>query len=191
MGNVRRFADRRMPPPGIQGVVAATAAAGLAAAAGWTTATAAAAFLPLVGWLGLSLRSSAPVNRIPCGGCRSPDAVWRPRAATRLGPDHRPQSRFAGSGRYRVVYKPDQLTPLLLMRQVTVTKDPAQRPGPSEGRSSSAQRAGRCGRCRCFILDDDGGEVSTTPSTRFSRCVRRSRDGTGEPADRFIAGQRR
>jgi hypothetical protein len=61
-GNVHRFADRRMPAPGILGVAAAAA---LAAPADRTAAaaTAAAAFLLLVGWLVLYLRISAPINR--------------------------------------------------------------------------------------------------------------------------------
>jgi Domain of unknown function (DUF1772) len=65
IGNVHRFGDRRMPAPGILGVVAAAVAAGLAAAAGRTaaSATAAAAFLLLVGWVVLYLRISAPINR--------------------------------------------------------------------------------------------------------------------------------
>lgn len=65
MGNVHRFGDRRMPAPGILGVVAAAAAAGLAAAADRTAAAAAAAaaFLLLVGWVVLYLRISAPINR--------------------------------------------------------------------------------------------------------------------------------
>jgi hypothetical protein len=65
MGNVHRFADRRMPAPGILGVAAAVTAAGLAAAADRTAASAAAAaaFLLLVGWMVLYLRISAPINR--------------------------------------------------------------------------------------------------------------------------------
>jgi hypothetical protein len=65
MGTVHRFADRRMPAPGILGVAAAGAAAALAAGADRTAAaaTAAAAFLLLVGWLVLYLRISAPINR--------------------------------------------------------------------------------------------------------------------------------
>lgn len=65
MGNVHRFADRRMPAPGILGLAAAAAAAAFAAAAGRTAAaaTAAAAFLLLAGWLVLYLRISAPINR--------------------------------------------------------------------------------------------------------------------------------
>ena len=65
MGNVHRFADRRLPAPGILGVVAAAAAAGLAAAADQpaAAAAAAAAFLLLAGWLVLYLRISAPINR--------------------------------------------------------------------------------------------------------------------------------
>jgi hypothetical protein len=65
MGNVHRFADRRMPVPGILGVVAAAAASVLAAVAGRPdgSATAAAAFLLLVVWMLLYLRISAPINR--------------------------------------------------------------------------------------------------------------------------------
>ena len=66
MGNVHRFADRRMPAPGILGVAAAAVAAGVAATAGRAAASAAAAgaFVVLVGWLALYLRVSAPINRI-------------------------------------------------------------------------------------------------------------------------------
>ena len=66
MGNVHRFADRRMPAPGILGIAAAAVAAGVAARAGRAAASAAAAgaFVVLVGWLALYLRVSAPINRI-------------------------------------------------------------------------------------------------------------------------------
>jgi hypothetical protein len=65
MGNVHRFADRRMPAPGVLGIAAAGAAAGLAANDGRTAPAAAAssAFLLLAGWLALYLRISAPINR--------------------------------------------------------------------------------------------------------------------------------
>jgi hypothetical protein len=65
MGNVHRFADRRMPAPGILGVAAAAGATALAAVAGRAAASAAAAaaFLMLAGWLVLYLRISAPINR--------------------------------------------------------------------------------------------------------------------------------
>jgi len=65
MGNVHRFADRRMPVPGILGVIAAAAASVLAAVAGHPpgSATAGAAFLLLVVWVLLYLRISAPINR--------------------------------------------------------------------------------------------------------------------------------
>jgi hypothetical protein len=65
MGNVHRFADRRMPPPGILGIIAAAAASVLAAVAGHPaeSATAGAAFLLLVVWVLLYLRISAPINR--------------------------------------------------------------------------------------------------------------------------------
>jgi hypothetical protein len=65
MGNVHRFADRRMPAPGILGIIAAAAASVLAAVAGHpaAAATAAAALLLLVIWVALYLRISAPINR--------------------------------------------------------------------------------------------------------------------------------
>jgi hypothetical protein len=65
MGNVHRFGDRRMPVPGILGLIAAAVAAVLAAVAGRpaASATAGAAFLLLVVWVLLYLRVSAPVNR--------------------------------------------------------------------------------------------------------------------------------
>jgi hypothetical protein len=65
MGNVHRFADRRLPAPGILGVVAAAAASVLAAVAGRPggSATAGAAFLLLAVWVLLYLRISAPINR--------------------------------------------------------------------------------------------------------------------------------
>ncbi|TCN40097.1 uncharacterized protein DUF1772 [Kribbella orskensis] len=65
VGNVHRFADRRMPAPGILGIIAAAAASVLAAAAGRPaeSAVAGAAFLLLVVWVLLYLRISAPINR--------------------------------------------------------------------------------------------------------------------------------
>jgi uncharacterized membrane protein len=65
MGNVHRFADRRLPLPGILGIVAAGAASVLAAVAGHpgAAASAGAAFLLLLVWLLLYLRISAPINR--------------------------------------------------------------------------------------------------------------------------------
>ena len=69
MGNVHRFADRRMPAPGILGVAAAAAATGLAAAAGRTAVSAAtaAAVLLLAGWCrtcGSARRSTALSARL-------------------------------------------------------------------------------------------------------------------------------
>ena len=65
MGNVHRFGDRRMPVPGILGVVASAAACVLAALAGRPVASVAAgaALALLVGWALLYLRISAPINR--------------------------------------------------------------------------------------------------------------------------------
>jgi len=65
MGNVHRYGDRRMPAPGIFGIIAAAAASVIAAVAGHPaeSVTAGVAFLLLVGWVVLYLRISAPINR--------------------------------------------------------------------------------------------------------------------------------
>lgn len=66
MGNVHRFADRRMRLPGVLGVAASAGAAILAAVSGSLPASlwAAIAFLLLVVWLTLYARISAPINRL-------------------------------------------------------------------------------------------------------------------------------
>jgi hypothetical protein len=65
LGNVHRYGDRRMPAPGILGIIAAAAASVIAAVAGHPaeSVTAGVAFLLLVGWVVLYLRISAPINR--------------------------------------------------------------------------------------------------------------------------------
>jgi hypothetical protein len=65
MGNVHRYGDRRMPLPGVLGMIAAAASAAVAAAAGrWTMAIMAGIALALLLiWLLLYLRVSAPINR--------------------------------------------------------------------------------------------------------------------------------
>ncbi|MGV0047265.1 DUF1772 domain-containing protein [Mycobacterium colombiense] len=65
MGRVHRYGDRRMPVPGVLGVVATAVSAALAALTGhWARAIAAgAALVLLVIWLVLYTRISAPINR--------------------------------------------------------------------------------------------------------------------------------
>ena len=65
MGNVHRFGDRRLPAPGILGILGAATASVLAALDGRpiASATAGAALVLLVVWLLLYLRISAPINR--------------------------------------------------------------------------------------------------------------------------------
>jgi hypothetical protein len=65
MGNVHRFGDRRLPVPGILGIIAAAAATVFAALAGRpvASATAGAALALMVGWVLPYLRVSAPINR--------------------------------------------------------------------------------------------------------------------------------
>ncbi|MCW2516937.1 MAG: hypothetical protein JWR11_5979 [Mycobacterium sp.] len=64
-GNVHRYGDRRMPVPGVLGVLASAAAAVLALVAEhWPRAIAAAfALIMLLVWLVLYTRVSAPINR--------------------------------------------------------------------------------------------------------------------------------
>ncbi|MBU8832242.1 DUF1772 domain-containing protein [Mycolicibacterium goodii] len=65
MGHVHRFGDRRMPMPGVIGIVASAACLGLAAVtAHWAQVLAAAIALALLlAWLALYVRVSAPLNR--------------------------------------------------------------------------------------------------------------------------------
>jgi hypothetical protein len=65
MGNVHRYGDRRMPVPGMLGMVTAAIGAALAAASGrWIEAGAAGTAVGLLlVWLVLYLRVSAPINR--------------------------------------------------------------------------------------------------------------------------------
>lgn len=65
MGSVHRFGDRRMPAPGVLGVVATATSAVLATvAAHWLQAVAASvALVLLLIWLVLYTRVSAPINR--------------------------------------------------------------------------------------------------------------------------------
>lgn len=65
MGNVHRVADRRMPAPGVLGIVGSATACLLAMIAGRPAASiaAGAALVALLGWLAIYLRISAPINR--------------------------------------------------------------------------------------------------------------------------------
>ena len=82
MGYVHRYGDRRMPLPGVVGIIAAGASAALAAAAGrWTTAIAAATALALLlVWLMLYLRVSAPINRQLTAAAQAHDVPANARA---------------------------------------------------------------------------------------------------------------
>jgi hypothetical protein len=66
MGNVHRYGDKRMPVPGVVGLVGSAAAAVSSAVAGHAAAavTAGIAFVLLVMWLVLYTRISAPINRV-------------------------------------------------------------------------------------------------------------------------------
>jgi hypothetical protein len=82
MGNVHRYGDRRMPIPGVVGMVAAAATAALAAFAGrWAEAASAVVALSLLlAWLVLYLRISAPINRQLVAAASSRDVPSNVRA---------------------------------------------------------------------------------------------------------------
>jgi hypothetical protein len=75
MGNVHRYGDRRMPVPGVLGLVAAAISAVFAAASGhWTQAIAAGVAVGLlVVWLLIYLRVSAPINHRLIAAADQPD----------------------------------------------------------------------------------------------------------------------
>jgi Domain of unknown function (DUF1772) len=75
MGNVHRYGDRRMPVPGVLGLVAAAICAVFAAASGrWTQAIAAGVAVGLLlVWLLIYLRVSAPINRRLIAAADQPD----------------------------------------------------------------------------------------------------------------------
>ena len=85
MGNVHRFGDRRLPLPGILGILGAAAASVLAALAGRpvASATAGAALVLLVVWLLLYLRLSAPINRVLTAAADAHDTPANARALQR------------------------------------------------------------------------------------------------------------
>jgi Domain of unknown function (DUF1772) len=85
MGNVHRYGDRRMPVPGVIGIVAAATSAAFAAAFGhWTQAgTAGVAVGLLLIWLVLYLRVSAPINHQLIAGADHPDSPTDARALQR------------------------------------------------------------------------------------------------------------
>jgi hypothetical protein len=65
MGNVHRYGDRRMPIPGVLGIIAAgTCAAAAGIAARWVEAILAITAVGLLlAWVALYLKVSAPINR--------------------------------------------------------------------------------------------------------------------------------
>ena len=85
MGNIHRYGDRRMPVPGVLGLVAAAISAAFAAASGrWTHAAAAGvAVALLLVWLVLYLRVSAPINHQLIAGADHPELPTDARALQR------------------------------------------------------------------------------------------------------------
>lgn len=84
-GNIHRYGDRRMPVPGVTGLVAAAICAVLAATSGrWAQAGAAGASVGLLlVWLLLYLRVSAPINRQLVAGAARPELTTNARALQR------------------------------------------------------------------------------------------------------------
>jgi hypothetical protein len=85
MGNVHRYGDRRMPVPGVIGMVAAATSAAFAAASGhWTQAGAAGVALGLLLiWLVVYLRVSKPINQQLTAEADHPDLPTDARALQR------------------------------------------------------------------------------------------------------------
>lgn len=85
MGNIHRYGDRRMPVPGVLGLVAAALSAVFAAGSGhWARAGAAGASVGmLLVWLLLYLRVSAPINRQLIAGVDRPELSTNVRALQR------------------------------------------------------------------------------------------------------------
>jgi hypothetical protein len=81
MGNIHRYGDRRMPVPGVVGLVAAATSAALSALAGnWAEAVPAAVALALLlTWLVLYALISAPINRKLTAAASSPDVPFNAR----------------------------------------------------------------------------------------------------------------
>ena len=65
MGRLHQYGDRRLPTPGVIGILAAVTATATAAAIGSPGRAAAAglALIAMVSWLGLYLRVAAPINQ--------------------------------------------------------------------------------------------------------------------------------
>jgi hypothetical protein len=82
MGNVHRYGDRRLPAPGVIGIVAASLGGVLAASAGrWPVAIAAAtAVASQLVWLALYVRISAPINRQLSAAAKAGDTPVNARA---------------------------------------------------------------------------------------------------------------
>ena len=119
MGNVHRFGDRRLPVPGILGMITSAAAVVLAALAGRpvASATAGAALALLVLWLLLYLRVQRADQPRAHRRRRQPrDTGQRPRTATRLGPHHRAPRSSARPGCRRAVREPPRLNGLTMPR---------------------------------------------------------------------------
>lgn len=85
MGNIHRFGDRRMPIPGVLGLVAAAISAEFAAAAGhWTQAGGAGlAVVVFLVWLAFYLRVAKPINQQLTAGADQPSPAVDARALQR------------------------------------------------------------------------------------------------------------
>jgi hypothetical protein len=85
MGNIHRYGDRRMPIPGVLGLVAAAISAAYFAASGhWTQAGAAGVAVGVfLVWLAFYLRVSKPINQQQTAGADDASLVVDARALQR------------------------------------------------------------------------------------------------------------
>ncbi len=113
MGYVHRYGDRRMPIPGVIGMVATAASAAFAAAAGsWTAAVmATAAVALLLVWLTLYVKVSAPINRQLTAAAQASQTSHECSCPTDgLGPRHQCARGIARLCSVRPVRLPNDLT---------------------------------------------------------------------------------
>jgi Domain of unknown function (DUF1772) len=85
MGNIHRYGDRRMPVPGVLGMVAAAISVAFAAASGhWTQASAGGVAVGLLLiWLVVYLRVAKPINRQLTAGADDPEPTTDARTLQR------------------------------------------------------------------------------------------------------------
>jgi hypothetical protein len=99
VGRVHEYADRRLPAPGIIGILAAAVTTTVAAIRGPVPGAIAAgvALVSMLAWLRLYLHIAAPINRAFTAGRGARDARQRPGPPVEVGQHHHPTSVAHGA----------------------------------------------------------------------------------------------